>query len=351
MSFLPCLGLVSNPNWHGGRPTHRTWESPTSFNNMGPDGKLLYNAPVLCPQWATWNTNATKMSLARRWCRANPMAASRYAEGVIGATGRESLDLSGVLRGDQWAISRTAEAGMNVPPRMIDTGTGLSAWTDPRTGTEYGQQDLWNIRDQSHTLQYQSQQWSLNQQQSQFNVNQAMQFGGSFVNPMTGQNQNIQYGQFDISDALFGISVNQQYDAFAYQQQQLSMSSKYQRQNLESNREQTTTRLDWRVQDWEYQENRSQLQFGWQMEDYDEPFGFHGAGIDSASRASVIGQSSLSRCEKASRVSSVNASIRSGNGPKSLRNARRNTSKKTSVFRTNVSEKIKATLKSDSSGR
>jgi hypothetical protein len=192
-------------------------------------------------------------------------AAARYAEQTIGATGLEFRDLTGVLRGDPWSLSRLAQQSPeSAPPPTIDLNTGMSVW----------QEQTWALQDQAHNLQYQSQTWNLGQQQQQFNINQAMQWGGTFFNPLTGQNQTIPYGQFDISDAMFQISTAQQRDAFAYQEQQLGMSSRYQRQGMQSSYQQTMTRMDWREADWAYQENVSELNFAWQMEDYDEAIRF-----------------------------------------------------------------------------
>lgn len=195
----------------------------------------------------------------------SPEASMVYGMHTTGMTGTQYRDYAGVLRGDQWSLSQLAtnRPELGLTP-TIDVNTGLNAW----------QQDIWNLEDYYHTVQRQDQQFGMQQRQQQFAENQAFTFGGNFYNPITGQQQNIQYGTLDINESLFDISVRQQRDNFAYQEQQLALSTRQQRDQMQSNYGQQVTRLGWRVEDWEYGENVSQLSFAWQMEDYDENIRF-----------------------------------------------------------------------------
>ncbi len=176
---------------------------------------------------------------------ASPEAAIQYGTQAIGTSGNQYRDLMGVLKGDPWSLARLAQRDSSAPPpldrpeyrhvQMAGTTVvlaGAAASTllpGPAAAT--------------------GQQWQ------QFNASSAMQWGGQFFNPMTGQNQNIQYGTQDISDALFDISTRQQRDNLDYQSQSMNLSNRYQQQGMQSNWQQTQTRFQWRMSDWNYQEN------------------------------------------------------------------------------------------------
>lgn len=195
--------------------------------------------------------------------------ANRYA----GADSRTQMDVVGAMRGDLMSAAAMADRGWDMP-RLRDPNTGLNLYpTLP--GGQFGgetltQQDVWGLEDQGHQLQYGDQQFRMAMSQERHAQNTAMAYGGSFYNAMTGGMTNVQYGQFQISDALWDISVRQQRDNFDYQQRQQSLSMNYQRDQMNTNYEQQVTRWEWGVQDWEHGENVNQLQFAWQMEDYGE---------------------------------------------------------------------------------
>lgn len=194
----------------------------------------------------------------------------------------EYRDTMGALRGDEWSISALRQRGSTILPSLpratVDVTTGLSLFHTsaggPFGGQVLTQEDVWGLEDQQHALQYQNQLFGLNMRREQLQQSRAMTFGGSFVNPITGQTQTIQYGRQDISDALWNISVEQQRYNLQYQERQLGLSNEYQREQMQSNYQQQLTRWQWRVEDWQYGENVNQLQFAWQMEDFDENIRF-----------------------------------------------------------------------------
>lgn len=223
---------------------------------------------------------------------ANAESSWAFGAGLSGLSQWDTTQVTSALSGDKLALSRLLTQGgggafgdflrgnMTYPPESYFTeygnvdltalkSTGLMPLIDPETGLDAWRVEQWNLESDAHALQLGDKQWRMGRSQSQFAQSEAFRTGGSFVNPFTEQSEFVQFGQQQISDAMFNIGVEQQRYNLDYQEETFKINTRRQRESLDTGQEQMETRYQWKVQDWEYGENVNELQYAWQMEDFD----------------------------------------------------------------------------------
>ncbi|NJL73672.1 MAG: hypothetical protein HC892_00225 [Saprospiraceae bacterium] len=125
----------------------------------------------------------------------------------------------------------------------------------------------------AHQQQYGMQEWQMGLQISQLGMQKAFTYGGSFANPITGQQQSV-IGSRAIEDAMLNMQIRQQEFGFGQQEKQAQMSYARQETEFRIGDYQREKRFQWQMEDWTRSETGAQLQFGWSMEDYDENLRF-----------------------------------------------------------------------------
>lgn len=167
------------------------------------------------------------------------------------------------------------------------TKLGLKPLVDTSTGLSIFQEQQWGLQAASANLSYQSSMFNIGQSRQKLAMSDAMTFGGSFLNPVTGQTETIGMGTMEMNRILFNQGIEQQLYGFAFQEREMGLShrkatygfemqerdiersSRRQEEEYRVDREQLETRYQWRIADWSHAESKSQLDFGWQMEDMD----------------------------------------------------------------------------------